>query len=650
MIRTDIDEFRKFHELLTVEHTGYQPWYFVLEKNDKDPETIRGSWKAAKAKLTFDEAVRWLEKGHNIGIAATNMDPLVIIDIDDIEITPDSVMKPTLSVRSRKRIGRHYYYFTNDAAAKTNIATENEGEIRANWQYVVAPGSYVPGETEKMPDDQKEFAGHYTIENTIPPTDISYKEFPGVFLDQIEKNKEIEKEKRKREREKRQRTKQQKNQPTQRKNNSAIFDLTIEDVIGAIPDQSRFPSLFHGSDTGKNTSVSDGLLQCWRHNVSHTPLSALAVMAGIADCVDAGQSHATGGSGSSCLDYEDGRTIFNIWRFAKKEGMIPKDDPMPTNALVWYAVDQGVCKSDEIEDGWRIPAKAYNQVISLFDEEEGMPAGREKANTNEHDTRLPVSEPEMLKPIPNSFVVKFPPAFRELMKEYPDIVMTSIDVPGELAYQCDNEEFIEKASNLKIIEVIESGTVVFITEPLQITSYITKIERAISDESFLSIDINNHKKRIQVKDIFDLQVWKPLLIDCNILIGFDLRSSKSKIDFNYFLKWLFDNVTITTIIEESEEDMVRTMIVGEVVKLVVVNNNTSFRMNPATCMINDKGERLVKVDTLHTILRNKNLNITLPTLRIVLEPVLTRNSKQVRIDGPRMSIWFFDNADICGDV
>ena len=368
-MRTDPDEFRRFHELLTKDRPEYTPFYFPLAMHGKDP--IGGiKWKDEKNRITAEQAATFLEHGYNIGIAGTDQDDLVIIDIDDISITPLDMMQPTLMAYSRKRIGRHHFYFTEDNRCKANVPTDEAGEIRAVWQYVVAPGSYVPCnemELERIPEERREFAGRYTIENATTPTNLAYDALPQVFKDQIEREENAATK-----------SKPKTKHRVARKNGSALFSLSLDDVIGAVPKRDRFPSLFHSSETGKNTSVTGGLLHCWRHNVSHTPLSALAVMAGIATCMDAGTGHRGSGVGMSTIDYGDGKTLFKLWKFAKQEGMIPKDDPVPNKALVWYVVDQGICKSDEIIDGWKLPVETYNQGIALIEAEEKVSAGREK--------------------------------------------------------------------------------------------------------------------------------------------------------------------------------------------------------------------------------------------------------------------------------
>lgn len=374
----DTKMFSRFHELLTSEAPGYTPWYFLLMKAGKDP--VPGiPWKQIEGRLTFDEALKKMRAGHNIGIAATGMDPLCIMDVDDIEATPDEIVKPTLSSRSRKRIGMHYFFFTDDPRCKENLPTEEMGEIRSNFQYVVAPGSFVLCNDKTlaaMPESQRELAGRYTIENERSPNTIVFSEMPPVFLEQAKKNGDAKKKAKKEREAKAKARKDKKSAQGTQKNKSALWDLSMDDVTGNISTaKNRFPSLFHASSTGKNTSETDnGGLSCWRHLVTHTPLSALCVVAGISDCLDAGQGH--GGGKASGIDYDDGQTIFRMWEYAKHNGILPEEDPIPTNALVWYATEQGICRLDEVVDGWKLPVQAYNQTLELIEAKEDILTGR----------------------------------------------------------------------------------------------------------------------------------------------------------------------------------------------------------------------------------------------------------------------------------
>lgn len=373
-IFTEIEEFKKFHVLITKDHPEYQPFYFTLNKNGKDP--IEGiSWK--KNRKNYEQAIKWLEMGYNVGIAATDSDKLVIMDKDDLSKV--GATKPTLTITSRKRIGEHSFYFTDDNtadnifddSAKQNIATEEYGEIRANWQYVVCAGSYVPvteDELLKIPESDRANAGRYTVAKDLPVNSITFDELPDVYKDCLKDKRETEINSRI--------NKERKPQNNNKDGvKSALYSLTIQDVTGKDEDSSkRFASLFHGSDTGMNTSNSKGLLHCWRHNVSHTPLTALAVLSGIGSCGNVGYGHR--GSGTSSLDLEDGETVFRLWENAKKTGMIPDNDPIPSKALVYYAINNKLCSNADVMNGWKLPTPIYNEALNKL-EMDGIRSGRQ---------------------------------------------------------------------------------------------------------------------------------------------------------------------------------------------------------------------------------------------------------------------------------
>lgn len=89
-------------------------------------------------------------------------------------------------------------------------------------------------------------------------------------------------------------------------------------------------------------------------------LQALVVLSGYATCGEVGTSHR---GGSSVLD--DGG-IFNAWRYAKEEGYIPEDDPIPVRAMNYVAKEHNVCNPDEYE---RLPKWAYNKILQIVEEE-----------------------------------------------------------------------------------------------------------------------------------------------------------------------------------------------------------------------------------------------------------------------------------------
>lgn len=366
-VNTDPAEFLKFHKILTM-GTDYQPFYFPLEKNGKEPR-MGISWK--NNRKTFNEAYYLMRKGFNIGIAGTAKDQLCIVDIDDLEQVPE--IKPTLQVTSRKRIGRHNYFFSSDGSAKKNIPTKDAGEVRAVWQYVLAPGSYVPctkEEINRMPESEKPYTGRYTLNNELPVNEITFEELPEVYKARYAEMRKDEVDAT---------VRSIARKPYNGKPNvgkrSALWDLDITDVSGLRDTGGRrvpMPSEIHGSETGHNCSVSNGLLTCWRHENKHNAFSYLCMLAGIASCEQAGRPH---GGRYFGVDAHDGETVFKVWLYAKEHGLIPENDPIPRSALVYYAIDRGCCKKNEIQDGNRLQILGYTLAL-LVAKQEGLNLGR----------------------------------------------------------------------------------------------------------------------------------------------------------------------------------------------------------------------------------------------------------------------------------
>lgn len=389
-IKTNPEEFRKFHELLTKDSPDYLPFYIQLAKNGKEPVADVG-WK--KNRLTFPEAYELMKHGYNIGLAATSKDILCIVDVDNLDAV--EYIKPTLVIQSRKRIGRHNFFFTYDECpydnekselkanalyvdtAKFNIPTDNDGEVRAIWQYVVAAGSYVPCSEEEIdliPEEDRVNAGKYTIFAENEVSTITYSELPGIFLREQEERRADEAGKILRTINKAQK---ETNEKLDQKNKSALWKLDIHDITGKMNDPAkRFPMFpeIHGSETGSNASVSKDLLHCWRHEVAHNAFSYLSVLAGVSSCMKAGCPHGGCGYG---VDSQDPETVFKVWMYAKDNGYIPKDDPMPSKALVYIAFDRQLCGKQDIIDGWKLPAHVYNEVLEEC-EKQGIVTGRKK--------------------------------------------------------------------------------------------------------------------------------------------------------------------------------------------------------------------------------------------------------------------------------
>jgi putative DNA primase/helicase len=374
---TDPKEFIKFNALLLKNasqlYKDYSPFFFVLEKQGKDP--LKGtSWKLNRK--TFLEALYFMRQGYNIAIAATKDDPLVIVDVDDLRQVPE--IKPTLKTRSRKRIGEHNFYFTIEQpgvsrTAKRNIATDCAGEVRSSWQYVVAAGSFVQCTEEEIlniPEEDRHNAGKYTVAVERTPDTITFEELPDVYKEHVfRKERELAAKQAKQ-------AKQEAREKIERKDDSlksALWDLTIYDITGHRDDPTnRFSSPFHDSKTYKDTSVNNGLLHCWRHMVCHNAITYLAVESGISTCNNAGYPH---GGGTSSVDMSDPYTVFTIWKYAKDKGFIPGNDPVPYPGLVYYAMSKDLCSQKDLQFGWKLPGIIYHLTVLVADRE-GINLGR----------------------------------------------------------------------------------------------------------------------------------------------------------------------------------------------------------------------------------------------------------------------------------
>ena len=391
-----VEEFRRFDELLReAAPDDYEPYYFRVARAGKDPATQYGGWKDEEARLTAEEAVEWMREGGNVGLAGTPEDALVNVDIDDDEETTPEDVPTSLRARSRSRTGWHTWYF-DETGEIPNIPTDEYGEVRATWQYVVAPGSFVASTAEEIPDGDTD-AGYYTVEDEEPVARVEYDDLPAVFRDVAEEIAEEDASGCEHEHD-------AETEPartyTGDGSTSGVFDVEAADLVSARHDAGdRFSSLFHGSDTGANMSVSGEKLHCWRHGVAHGGLQALAALTDVEHvrsygCRDLGAGHKNSGAGTNALR-GDWRLVWGAWYEAKQRGLIPDDDPIPYRALRELAVADGLVEREElverdsetgdVADGAEadtytaLPSGTYNDALEHVVDEYDVDTGREPA-------------------------------------------------------------------------------------------------------------------------------------------------------------------------------------------------------------------------------------------------------------------------------
>jgi hypothetical protein len=370
-IRTDPDEFKRFHELLTEDTPdGYTPYYIKCKKGEKGP--VGGiAWSDPGNSLSASEAVEWVEAGGNIGIVGTTGDCLVDLDVDDPDLVAEEDVKQTLRATSRSRGGYHAWYFGDGEIP--NIDSD-AGEIRTDNQYVVAPGSHVPINLDD-PDDpdldeidpgEQANVGRYSLADEHPVARLEYEEIPPIYREEHEQHQEVI--------EQRPDHRDDPPEPTgDGDNRSAIFDLDITDVTGlswgyrGVNPTGHHSNDHRGNDRYFKIDREHGARD-FKDNVSYSPASwALA---------DAGERDPAIPNGGLT-----DREYFIYWQYCKENNLVPADDPIPRRALVWVATDAGLCDPADVKDGWKLPADAHNDALDTVRKEYGLDPGREPIDT-----------------------------------------------------------------------------------------------------------------------------------------------------------------------------------------------------------------------------------------------------------------------------
>lgn len=170
-INTSPTEFEKFLNILP-----HIPIFIPIVSNGKKPDVPLGeSWKNPQYHLTPSQALDRLKEGKNVGVVAN--DWLVIIDLDN----PDKFKLNIKTLTVETRNGKLHMYYQNagdveNAVGKNTLA--KCGEARAEWQYVLAPGSYVPTDDDKIAKGN----GLYHIIDTSPLATLHKKDLPEDFI------------------------------------------------------------------------------------------------------------------------------------------------------------------------------------------------------------------------------------------------------------------------------------------------------------------------------------------------------------------------------------------------------------------------------------------------------------------------------------
>lgn len=161
--------------------------------------------------------------------------------------------------------------------------------------------------------------------------------------------------------------------------NSALFELTIEDVIRQDTENSVRRGyrgdnpIEHVGNSHSNYFVYERYkgqelrARDFKAEHTYTPLTWLACASG---------ARSTDSPGGSLT----GSEMYECWKYAKDEGMIPEDDPVPYRVLTWLAVREGLIDRERAdEDG--LTAADYNAALTMV-ERDGYDPGRDRVESS----------------------------------------------------------------------------------------------------------------------------------------------------------------------------------------------------------------------------------------------------------------------------
>lgn len=159
----------EFDRWLALIPEDFDPHFVPVRREKKSPDLPKGhSWKNERHRFSREEARTWLEEGGNIGFVARK--DLAVMDIDDrrkAENLLENRLWNTLTVSTRS--GGNHLYFVNGGVENSDVPEVIE--VRANWRYVLAPGSFVdPGNSGGN--------GLYQVAEERPPRVIFPEDLP----------------------------------------------------------------------------------------------------------------------------------------------------------------------------------------------------------------------------------------------------------------------------------------------------------------------------------------------------------------------------------------------------------------------------------------------------------------------------------------
>lgn len=166
---------------------------------------------------------------------------------------------------------------------------------------------------------------------------------------------------------------------------SRIYSLELTDLLGhSVGFRGKNP-LGHTGDSEDYYEVNN---RDWAHdykrNADYNALTHLLCESGERPiCAPNGQL--------------SGRDRFIAWKHAKNSGVIPEDDPIPHEGLIYLAVvENNFCDREDLE-GRLLPPNSYNSALEVVRDEYGLDPGREPIGSAKPTTSLKSNDTKSAK-------------------------------------------------------------------------------------------------------------------------------------------------------------------------------------------------------------------------------------------------------------
>ena len=248
------------------------------------------------------------------------------------------------------------------------------------------------------------------------------------------------------------------------------------------------------------------------------------------------------------------------------------------------------------------------------------------------------------------FTINNQKKYNNLLNIYTNIQIDIVENNNKnVIYKTDNKKFIELAISEKIISIVdmEKNKLKMIHNTDDLKLIIEKMEIKGGKDVLYYIYANGSKMCFDVSEMLTINKWREkLLSDCKIVMG--LRSKKHRDEFDFLIASLMVDAKEIWVDEESDDEIYASIILEEINKLIKVEDKKSFKRNMLSYLTMD-GSKLIKSSTIHQIIQNKNIKLTMRNVREILRTELTHNSKQINIEGGLVSVWFFKNVEECDE-